>query len=99
MPVPKKHHTKTRTRKRRSHHALKIVKLLSCQKCGKSIIPHRACPYCGFYQGREVVNVLAKLDKKEKKRREKEQATYEKEQVKEEKKQAKTASLEDLSKK
>lgn len=99
MPVPKKHHTHTRTNKRRSHHALKKLKLFICAKCGKPSIPHHVCPYCGFYQGREVINVLAKLDKKERKRREKEQATREKEQVKEEKKQAKVLSAEDLSKK
>lgn len=99
MPVPKKHHTSTRTRKRRSHHALKKKKLFACSRCGKATIPHRACPFCGFYQGREVVNVLARLDKKERKKKEREQATYEKQQVKEEKKQAKTLSVEELSKK
>lgn len=62
-------------------------------------VPHRACPYCGFYQGREVVNVFAKLDKKEKKKREKEQAVLEKEKIKEEKRQAKALSAEELSKK
>lgn len=62
-------------------------------------VPHRACPYCGFYQGREVVNVFAKLDKKEKKKREKEQAALEKEKIREEKRQAKVLSAEELSKK
>lgn len=99
MPVPKKHHTHTRTNKRRSHHRLKKLKLFSCSKCGKMSIPHRACPYCGFYQGKEVINVLARLDKKEKKRREKEQAAYEKDQMKKEKSQGKELSLENLSKK
>lgn len=99
MPVPKKHHTHTRTHKRRSHHALKKLALLACSKCGKAVIPHRVCPYCGFYQGKEEINVLAKLDKKERKRREREQATYEKEKLREEKKQAKILSAEDLSKK
>jgi len=29
------------------------------------------CANCGYYKGKEVVNVLAKLDKKERKQREK----------------------------
>jgi len=30
-------------------------------------MPHIVCKYCGFYKGREVINVLAKeLRKKEK---------------------------------
>lgn len=40
-------------------------------------MPHNACQNCGFYKGREVINVLAKLDKKEKKKREKEMAQRE----------------------
>lgn len=99
MPVPKKHHTKTRTGKRRSHHALGKVKLFVCAKCGKPALPHRVCPACGFYKGKEIVDTLARLDKKERKAREKEQALRDKEQAKKEKKQANATSLEELSKK
>jgi len=35
-------------------------------------LPHTACKNCGYYKGKEVVNVLGKLTKKEKKLREKE---------------------------
>jgi hypothetical protein len=34
--------------------------------------PHRYCPNCGYYQKKEVVDVLAKLSKSDKKSREKE---------------------------
>jgi len=35
-------------------------------------MPHRACLNCGTYKGREVIDVLKKLDKKERKAKEKE---------------------------
>ncbi len=65
-------HTKSHTHNRRSHHALKPVKLSSCAKCHEPILPHRMCANCGTYQGKEIVDVLAKLTKKEKKQKEKE---------------------------
>lgn len=58
--------------------ALKKTFLAICPKCNKEILPHHICAYCGFYDGREVIDVMAKLTKKEKKRREKEkEATHE----------------------
>jgi len=48
--------------------------LATCAKCGKAVLPHRVCAYCGFYDGKEVIDVMAKLTKKEKKRRKKEKA-------------------------
>jgi len=65
-------HTKSHTHNRRSHHALKPVKLSSCAKCHEAVLPHRMCANCGTYQGKEIVDVLAKLTKKEKKQKEKE---------------------------
>ncbi len=71
MAVPKRRHTSTKRNMRRSHHFKKPVKLMSCSKCGEAILPHMACPNCGTYKGREVINVLKKLDKKERKAKEK----------------------------
>lgn len=54
------------------HKYIKRVSLTLCPKCQKPILPHTACKNCGYYKGKEVVNVLGKLTKKEKKLREKE---------------------------
>lgn len=82
--VPKKRHTKSSRNQRRMHLFLKSKKLVKCLKCGKAAQPHCACAACGYYKGREVVNVMAKLDRKERKNKEKEIKDYAKEGVKEE---------------
>ncbi len=94
MAVPKQKHTKSRRNKRRSHHALKKQVFFKCPKCGEIVLPHQLCKNCGTYNGREVVDVLAKLTKKERKKKEKEIAGKEKEQG-----EQKPLSAEDLSKK
>ncbi|MBI3671335.1 50S ribosomal protein L32 [Candidatus Azambacteria bacterium] len=67
MANPKSRHNRSRTNRRRTHHALKAVALASCPKCKSLVLPHVACANCGSYAGREVVDVMAKLDKKKKK--------------------------------
>lgn len=98
MAVPKKRHTKSRRNRRRSHLALNKKNLSLCPKCGEPILSHRYCANCGFYKDHEVVNVLAKLEKKEKKQKEKELAAQEKEQTAEDKTK-KPLNLEELSQK
>ncbi len=56
--------------------------LVTCPKCGKPVQSHTVCWNCGYYKGREVMNVLAKLEKKERKMREKEMQAREKEEGK-----------------
>ncbi len=68
MAVPRHHMAKGKQLRRRSHLALKANALVKCAHCGKMIMPHQVCKFCGFYKGREVLNVLAKeLKKREKK--------------------------------
>ena len=96
MAVPKKKHTKSRRNKRRGNIFLKAPVLTICSKCGKPVLPHTVCFNCGYYKGGEVIDVLKKLTKKEKKLKEKEIAG--KEEKKEEKSTKKPLSWEDLSK-
>jgi large subunit ribosomal protein L32 len=95
MAVPKKRHSKSKVGRRRMHIFLKEPNLVKCKKCGNFILPHRVCPFCGYYKGEMVVDVLAKLEEKERKKKEKEMR--QKEEM--EKKKSKELSLEELSKK
>jgi large subunit ribosomal protein L32 len=82
MAVPKQRQTKSRRDKRRAHLKMKPVKLSKCPKCGEPILAHHYCSACGFYNGKEAFDVLAKLTKREKKRVQKEQQEKEKTQQK-----------------
>ncbi len=72
MAVPKQRKTKSRRNQRRSHISLKSPSLISCPKCGKRVLSHTVCLNCGYYAGKNVVDVMAKLTKKERKEKEKE---------------------------
>ena len=50
-------HTRAHTRNRRSHHALKEVSLAVCSNCKASVRPHHMCLACGFYNGRQVIDL------------------------------------------
>jgi large subunit ribosomal protein L32 len=92
MAVPKQRKTKSRQAQRRMHIFLKTPQLAACKKCGKEVLPHRVCQNCGYYKGKMILDVLAKLDKKERKKKEKEIKAKEKEEPKRE------LSMEELSK-
>ncbi len=94
MAVPKQRHTKSRRNRRRSHHALKKQSVSVCPKCGEPVLPHSVCSNCGVYSGKEIIDVMAKLNKKEKKKKQKEIAAQEKEKGSE-----KALNIEELSKK
>ncbi len=64
------------------HISVKKPDLTACPKCGSLVRPHTACSKCGFYRGREVINILEKMDKKERKKKEKEMAEQEKQEKK-----------------
>jgi len=68
--VVRMRHTRSHTANRRSHHALKAKVLATCE-CGATRVSHRACPMCGRYRGRVVVDVAGKASQKAARRQKK----------------------------
>lgn len=67
MAVPKKKTTRGKTNKRRVHIFLKPVNLMICPQCNRLKKSHTVCLSCGFYKGREVIDVIKELKTKDKK--------------------------------
>jgi len=56
----------------RSHHALSAPVLTLCKECGSPKASHAVCQVCGKYNGRQVMDVHARIARKEKRAKEKE---------------------------
>ncbi len=80
MAVPRHKHTRSSVGQRRMHIFITPAVLTVCQKCNASIKPHTVCKHCGYYKGREVIDVLGKLNKKERKLKEQEMKETQKNQ-------------------
>lgn len=76
------------------HLFLEKPSLSLCSKCGKPVRPHNICLNCGYYKGREIIDIFKKLTKKERKKKEKEIAAKEAQE-----KKNKPLNLQELSKK
>jgi large subunit ribosomal protein L32 len=63
MANPKRRHSNTRTRLRRTHDFLTTSSLSKCSNCGASVLPHRICQHCGFYKGKRVLTMKVKSKK------------------------------------
>ncbi len=57
MPNPKRRHSRARRDKRRAHDALTRPNHSKCPHCQEDKMPHRVCSHCGYYKGREVIEV------------------------------------------
>jgi large subunit ribosomal protein L32 len=55
MPLPKRRHSATRGRKRRTHWKLSAPNMSACPNCDQFKLPHHICPHCGYYKGRQVI--------------------------------------------
>jgi large subunit ribosomal protein L32 len=57
VAVPKRRVSRSNTRSRRAQWKAKAPTLVPCSRCRSPKVPHTACPVCGTYQGRQVVEV------------------------------------------
>ena len=64
MALPKRQHSKQRSRKRRTHWKLKVPAFSACVNCQKPILSHRVCPFCGHYKGQPILEIKPKKEKK-----------------------------------
>ena len=55
MAVPKKKMSRSRTRRRKATWKVARPRTARCPQCNAAKLPHRVCPECGTYRGREVL--------------------------------------------
>ncbi len=59
MALPKRRHSRTRGRKRRTNWKISTPNVVECSHCHQARLPHHICPSCGYYDGRQVISSKA----------------------------------------
>jgi large subunit ribosomal protein L32 len=57
MAVPKRKVSRSNTRHRRAQWKAAAPTLVRCERCREMRLPHVACPTCGTYNKRQVLDV------------------------------------------
>ena len=73
---------RSQSAKRRSHHALSGTRIATCD-CGAIRLSNRACPNCGKYNSRVVIDVVARTARTQRRTKRKEKELRESGQSKE----------------
>ncbi|MGC8764654.1 MAG: 50S ribosomal protein L32 [Brevinematia bacterium] len=60
VPKHKVAKTKSRMRKSNSYYRVKPLAVSKCPNCGALKLPHRICPECGYYKGRQIITRVVK---------------------------------------
>ena len=63
-PQPKRKYAKARQGKRRSHLATTPPRTMDCPQCHSPKLSHTVCSTCGYYRGKEVIEIKAPKSKK-----------------------------------
>ncbi len=56
MPVPKRKTSRAVRDARRATHSIDAPSTSACPQCHQPKLPHRVCPECGYYKGKEVID-------------------------------------------
>jgi len=69
-PTPKQKKGKSKVKKRYGSFKTTVLKkltnstkLVPCQDCGEKVLAHHACPSCGKYRGRQVIDKKKAIEK------------------------------------
>ena len=56
MAVPKRRTSRMKRKQRRANHdKISAPSIVACPNCGDMMVPHRICPACGHYKGRQFM--------------------------------------------
>ena len=56
MAVPKRKTSRMKRRQRKAANRYEGVQATYCTNCSAPSAPHRVCPSCGYYNGKQVVS-------------------------------------------
>ena len=59
MAVPKRKTSRMKRRQRKAANRYEGVQATFCTNCSAPSTPHRVCPSCVYYNGKQVLNVEA----------------------------------------
>ena len=59
MAVPKRKTSRMKRRQRKAANRYEGVQATFCSNCSAPATPHRVCPSCGYYNGKQVISVEA----------------------------------------
>ncbi len=57
MAVPKRKTSKSKRDKRRTHDKATAPAVVLCPNCKEPKAPHMICPKCGFYRGKQHLEI------------------------------------------
>ena len=60
MAVPKRKSSRMQRRQRKAANRYEGVQVTLCTNCSAPVAPHRVCPSCGCYDGKQILTVETK---------------------------------------
>ncbi|MDR0898200.1 MAG: 50S ribosomal protein L32 [Oscillospiraceae bacterium] len=57
MALPKGKISKARKHSRQANWKISAPSIVKCPRCQKMKLSHRVCKHCGYYDGRNVLNI------------------------------------------